>query len=186
MSRFEVRETPLSGLKVVRRIPMADKRGHLTRVFCAEDLAMAGWRSPVAQINHTLTFARGVVRGLHFQRPPHSEIKLVTCLRGAVWDVAVDVRANSPTFLRWHAEELSADNSRALLVPEGFAHGFQTLSDDVEMLYVHSVPHVPESEAGLNPQDAMLGIEWPLPISDQSTGDETRPMLTEGFQGVVL
>jgi dTDP-4-dehydrorhamnose 3,5-epimerase len=185
VSRFEVRDTPLSALKVIQRKPLVDERGYLTRVFCSEELAMAGWLAPVAQINHTLTRKRGAVRGMHFQFPPHCEVKLVTCLRGVVWDVAVDVRAGSATFLSWHGEELSVDNSRALLIPEGFAHGFQTLTDDVELMYVHSVAYSAKSEGGLNPRDPKVGIEWPLAISEQSVRDQRRTMLTDDFQGVV-
>jgi dTDP-4-dehydrorhamnose 3,5-epimerase len=108
---------------------MADDRGSLSRLFCADELAASGWAWPVAQINHTVTLHRGAVRGFHFQRPPHAEAKLVSCLRGAVWDVAVDLRQGSPTFLQHRAIELSADNGQALLIPPGFAHGFQALRD---------------------------------------------------------
>ncbi|MNY38438.1 dTDP-4-dehydrorhamnose 3,5-epimerase [compost metagenome] len=123
---------------------------------------------------------------MHYQLPPHAEIKLVSCIRGAVWDVAVDVRQGSPTFLQWHAERLSADNGRALLIPEGFAHGFQTLTDDVDMLYCHSAPYAPQSEAGLHFQDARLGIAWPLPLTQVSERDQQHPRLDTAFPGVAL
>ena len=132
MSRFTIEHLPLQGLQRVTRQRLGDARGFLARLYCAEELARAGWRQPIAQINHTATAARGTVRGMHFQRPPHAEMKLVSCIRGEAWDVAVDLRADSETFLHWHAERLSAENGHALLIPEGFAHGFQTLSDDVE------------------------------------------------------
>ena len=128
MNRFRIQSTPLSGLQVITRQMLGDHRGFLSRLFCADELAQAGWTKPIAQINHTYTAKKGTVRGMHFQHPPHAEMKLVSCIRGEVWDVAVDLRANSPTFLHWHAEVLSADNHKALLIPEGFAHGFQTLS----------------------------------------------------------
>ena len=147
MNRFTVVTLPLPGLQRIERMRLGDARGFLARVFCADELARVGWQKPIAQLNHSYTAARGTVRGMHYQRPPHAEMKLVSCLRGAVWDVAVDLRRESPTFLGWHAEELSADNGRALLIPEGFAHGFQTLSDDVELLYCHSAPHAPAAEA---------------------------------------
>ena len=150
MSRFILTDLPLHGLKLVERQRLGDARGFLSRLFCAEELAIAGWIKPVAQVNHTFTARRGTVRGMHFQRPPHAEMKLVSCIRGEVWDVAVDVRAGSPTFMRWHAERLSADNGRALLIPEGFAHGFQTLTDGVELLYCHSAAYAAEAEAGLS------------------------------------
>lgn len=184
--RFEVHDTPLAGLRCVQRLLLGDARGFLSRLFCADELAQAGWQRPVAQINHTFTAASGTVRGLHFQQVPHAEMKLVSCLAGAVWDVAVDLRAGSPTFLHWHAEELSGANGRALLIPEGFAHGFQALSADVTMLYLHSAPYAPQAEAGLQVLDPRLAIDWPLPVHGLSPRDAAHPMLTPGFQGVAL
>jgi dTDP-4-dehydrorhamnose 3,5-epimerase len=139
----------------------------------------------VAQINHTGTRKKGTVRGMHFQYPPHAELKLVSCLRGHIWDVAVDLRAGSPTFLKWHAEELSAENGRAMLIPEGCAHGFQTLTNDVEMLYVHSAPYVTESEGGVRATDPLLAISWPMPIAEISERDANHPLLDSHFLGVV-
>ena len=127
MSRLAIQATPIAGLKIIQRTTISDTRGFLSRIFCADELASAGWVWPIAQINHTLTKIPGTVRGMHFQFPPRAEAKLVSCIRGAVWDVAVDIRRGSPTYLNWHAEELSAANQRALLIPPGFAHGFQTL-----------------------------------------------------------
>ena len=111
-------------------------------------------------------------------------MKLVSCIRGEVWDVAVDIRAGSPTFLQWHAERLAADN--AMLIPEGFAHGFQALTDNVELLYCHSAAYVPAAEAGLNPQDPRLSISWPLPIAELSPRDANHPMVAEPFPGITL
>lgn len=153
-------------------------------MFCTVELAAAGWHRPIAQINHTLTLTRGTVRGLHYQHPPYAEIKLVSCIRGDVWDVAVDLRRDSPTFLRWHAERLSADNGVALLIPEGFAHGFQALSDNVELLYCHSAPHHAPAEGGLNPADPLLRITWPLPMVNLSVRDAAHPLLNGYFQGL--
>jgi dTDP-4-dehydrorhamnose 3,5-epimerase len=183
-TRFTITDLPLPGLKRIQRHRMGDARGSFARLFCAEELAAAGWTKPVAQINHSVTAQRGTVRGLHYQRPPYAEMKLVTCLRGVVWDVAVDLRAGSPTFLRWHAEELSADNDTALLIPEGFAHGFQTLTDDVALLYLHSHPYVLEAEAGINALDARLAIAWPLPITLRSERDCHLPAISADFAGV--
>jgi dTDP-4-dehydrorhamnose 3,5-epimerase len=171
-------------VRSVRRQRLGDARGFLSRVFCADELRQAGWSQPIAQINHTCTARRGTVRGLHFQHPPHAEMKLVSCLRGEVWDLAVDLRAGSPTFLQWHAERLSADNGAALLIPEGVAHGFQTLTDDVEMLYCHSAAYTAGAEGGLNPRDARLAIAWPLPISEISERDRRHPALGDDFKGV--
>jgi dTDP-4-dehydrorhamnose 3,5-epimerase len=113
-------------------------------------------------------------------------MKLVTCIRGEVWDVAVDVRAGSPTFLQWHAERLSPENGRALLLPEGFAHGFQALTDEAELLYCHSAPYVPGAEGGLNPRDPRLEIAWPLAITDMSARDAQHPLLDANFAGLVV
>lgn len=184
MSRFDITDLPLPGLKLIQRKPLGDARGFLARLFCADELSTAGWQRPIAQINHTCTARRGTVRGMHYQLPPHAEMKLVTCLRGGIWDVAVDLRADSPTFLHWHTEILSAENQRALLIPEGFAHGFQTLTDDVELLYCHSAPHMPGAEGGLNPFDERLGIAWPEPISVLSERDRNHPLLDSAFTGL--
>jgi dTDP-4-dehydrorhamnose 3,5-epimerase len=186
MSRFIILDTPMTDLKLVERQRLGDSRGFLARLFCAGELAAAGWVKPIAQISHTCTAKRGTVRGMHFQCPPHAEMKLVSCIRGEVWDVAVDVRANSPSFLRWHGERLSAENGLAMLIPEGFAHGFQALTDDVELLYCHSAAHSPSAEAGLNPQDARLAIAWPLSITELSARDASHPLVEAGFEGVRL
>jgi dTDP-4-dehydrorhamnose 3,5-epimerase len=184
VSRFTIVDLPLHGLKRVERAPIADSRGFLSRIFCAHDLAEAGWTGPVAQINHSCTLRAGSVRGLHYQAAPHAEMKLVTCLRGAVWDVAIDIRAGSPTFLAWHGETLSADNHRALLIPPGFAHGFQTLTDEVELLYCHSAAHAPGAEGALNVLDPRFGIAWPQPIGELSERDRNHPHVLADFEGV--
>jgi dTDP-4-dehydrorhamnose 3,5-epimerase len=184
MSRFQVSPTPLAGLRLVQRQPVGDARGFLARIFCADELRGAGWVKPIAQINHTFTAHSGTVRGLHFQHPPHAEMKLVSCLRGEVWDVAVDLREGSPTFLQWHAARLSAQNGHALLIPEGFAHGFQTLSAEVEMLYCHSAAYTSGAEGGLNPRDVRLAIGWPLAITEISARDAGHPAIGPDFEGV--
>ena len=186
MNRFTVTDLPIASLKLIERHRLGDSRGFLSRLFCADELAAAGWVKPIAQINHTGTVRRGTVRGMHFQYPPHAEMKLVSCLRGEVWDVAVDVRAGSPTFLHWHAECLSADSGQALLIPEGFAHGFQTLTDEVELLYCHSAAYAHGAESGLSPQDARLAIPWPLAITELSARDASHPLIATGFEGVRL
>jgi dTDP-4-dehydrorhamnose 3,5-epimerase len=186
MNRLAFEPTPLPGLLRVRRQRLGDSRGHLMRLFCASELQAAGWDAPLAQVNLTHTARRGTVRGLHFQHPPHAEIKLVGCQRGEVWDVAVDLRAGSPTFLQWHAERLSADNALALLIPRGFAHGLQTLQDDVEMLYCHSAAHAAASEGGLHPLDPALALPWPLPVAELSPRDAGHAFIAPGFPGVLL
>lgn len=181
MRRFTVTNLPLAGLRRVERQRLGDHRGFLARLFCAEELAAAGWVAPVVQINHSYTARQGTVRGMHFQRPPHAEMKLVSCIRGEVWDVAIDVRTGSSTFLQWHAERLSAVNGCALLIPAGFAHGFQTLCDDVELLYCHSAAYAPANEAGLNPLDTCLAIAWPLPVGALSARDAGHPSVDAAF-----
>lgn len=185
-SRFDLGATPLAGLLVIRRQPVGDARGHLERLYCATELAAIAPGQAIVQINRTLTVRRGTVRGMHFQRPPHAETKIVSCLRGEVWDVAVDVRAGSPTFLRWHAQILSADNHTALAIPAGFAHGFQTLTDHCEMLYFHTATYHPEAEDALNASDPALAIRWPLAITETSPRDAAHPLLNPDFMGVEL
>jgi dTDP-4-dehydrorhamnose 3,5-epimerase len=184
VNRFTLTHLPLPGLKLIERQHLGDSRGFLTRLFCAEELAAAGWTKPIEQINHTYTAQRGTVRGMHYQLPPHAEMKLVSCIRGEILDVALDLRADSPTYLQWHAATLSADNCRALLIPEGFAHGFQALTDDAELIYVHSAAYNPAAEAGLNALDTALNITWPLPIGELSARDQSHPLLNEKFVGI--
>ena len=186
LNRLSITDLPLAGLKRIERQRLGDARGFLSRLFCAEELGAAGWNKPIVQINHSYTAGRGTVRGMHFQYPPHAEMKLVSCIRGEVWDVAIDIRAGSKTFLRWHAESLSADNGRALLIPQGFAHGFQALTDDAELLYCHSSAYNAAAEGALNPKDPMLAISWPHQIGEMSLKDSQHPMLNKEFAGVAL
>lgn len=169
---------------LVQRKRFEDPRGFLSRFYCAEEFESAGMHSAISQINHTLTRRKGAVRGMHFQHPPHAETKIVNCLHGEVFDVAVDLRRNSPTFLQWHAEILSAQNQRSLLIPEGFAHGFQALADDCEIVYLHTAAYKKTAEAALNATDPRLAIAWPLEISEMSDRDRSHPMLAAGFEGI--
>ena len=186
MSRFDITALPIEGIMRITRLRLGDARGFLARLFCADELATAGWKRPIAQVNHSYTALRGTVRGMHYQKPPCTEAKLVSCLRGSVCDVAVDLRPGSPTFLHWHAETLSADNGCAMLIPEGFAHGFQTLTDDVELLYFHSAPYASDHEGALNALDPRLAITWPLPVLERSLRDQSHRLLGPTFEGVVL
>ena len=181
-----VRKLPLSieGLACIEREPIGDARGSFARLFCDEVYAGLGWPGPVRQINHSRTRGKGSVRGMHFQRAPALEAKLVTCIAGAVFDVAVDLRPDSPTFLRWQGVELAGGDARSLLLPEGFAHGFQVLSDEAELLYFHSAPYAPEHEGGLSPSDPALAIDWPLPIANLSPRDAAHPAIDDHFAGI--
>jgi dTDP-4-dehydrorhamnose 3,5-epimerase len=183
---MKVESTAIAGVMVVRVTPFADHRGVFQRVFCDRELEAVIDGRRVVQINHSKTMHVGAVRGLHFQRAPHAEMKLVRCLRGKVWDVAVDLRADSPTFLRWHAEELSFDNGRMLVIPEGCAHGFQVLEPESELLYLHTSYYEPAAEGAARYDDPRLGITWPLPISEVSQRDQLHPLLSTEFRGLTV
>jgi dTDP-4-dehydrorhamnose 3,5-epimerase len=183
-SRFIIHETPLESLFVIERRPIYDHRGLFERLFCSQELNGYGLNLPIAQINRTLSRRKATVRGMHFQNPPHCDTKLVTCTRGEIYDVAVDLREGSPTLLRWHAEVLSETNHRSLLVPQGFAHGFQALSDDCELLYLHSAPHRQGAEGAISPIEPRVGVTWPLPIEVISERDANHPPLPDNFNGL--
>ena len=183
MSRFTVSNLPLAGLKCITRQQLGDNRGFFSRLYCAEELSVAaGWNKPIVQINHTFTARCGTVRGLHYQVQPYTEMKLVNCIHGEIWDIAVDIRMDSLTFLQWHAECLSSTNGKAMLLPEGFAHGFQTLTDHCELLYLHTAAYTPQAEAGLRYNDPHIGIVWPLQITEISERDAHHPFVTKEFK----
>ena len=171
--------TPLAleGVFLIAPEPIGDTRGFFARTFCAETFAAQGFATHFVQANLSFTAAAGTVRGLHCQRPPHAEAKIVRCTRGRVFDVAVDLRTSSPSYGRAVSAELSAENRHALYIPEGFAHGFQTLSDDCEMHYLHSAAHAPGFEAGIAHDDPDIGLPWPLPVSIVSERDRALPRL---------
>ncbi|OCP23024.1 MULTISPECIES: dTDP-4-dehydrorhamnose 3,5-epimerase [unclassified Ensifer] len=177
MSRFHRIATPITNLVIIERQRFGDERGFFSRFFCREELADFGANGTIAQINHTMTRMKGTIRGMHFQRAPHDEAKFVSCLAGSVFDVAVDLRPGSPTYLQWHGEVLSADNGRSMMIPGGFAHGFQTLTEGCELIYLHDKPYTPEAEGGLNALDPKLAIDWPLPVAQMSARDEAFPLL---------
>ena len=181
---MNITSTGIDGVVVVEHSPMTDHRGTFTRLFCAGELGEIVGSRNIVQINRSKTRAAGAVRGLHYQRPPHAEMKLVSCLKGRVFDVAVDLRAGSETFLRWHAEELSPENCRMLVIPEGCAHGFQVLEAGSELLYLHTAAYTPASQDGVHPLDPRLSIPWPLPIVDLSQRDSTRPLMPRQFAGI--
>ena len=185
-TRFTTTATPLPGLTLVQRHPIGDPRGYLERLYCQDELIALLDGRTIVQVNHSYTAGQGTMRGMHFQHHPHAEMKLVTCLRGEAFDVAVDVRRGSPTMLQWHGEWLSAENHRTLLIPEGFAHGFQTLTPDCELLYLHTAAFAPEAEGGLNALDPRLGVDWPLPPAERSERDRSLPLLDATFAGIAL
>lgn len=163
-----------------------DSRGGFARLFCEQELADILGSRHIVQANYSLNEHLGSIRGMHFQHFPHAEMKLVACVRGAVWDVAVDLRLNSPTYLRWHGLQLSADSQAMVVIPEGFAHGFQVLSPGSELIYFHTAAYVPSSEAGLRFDDPALGIRWPMTIGEVSERDRNLPLIDKSFTGVIL
>jgi dTDP-4-dehydrorhamnose 3,5-epimerase len=175
--------TPLPGLTLIETLPSEDVRGRLVRVFCENDLSPLRPGLHFTQVNISTTRRRGTVRGMHYQAAPMAEAKLIRCLRGRVFDVTVDLREGSDTFLQWHAVELDAGDGRQLFVPEGFAHGFQALTDDAELLYLHTRAWSRPHERGLRHDDPMLAIRWPLPVSLVSTKDQSIPLLDAAFKG---
>lgn len=183
---FNIIDTPIPGLNSIQRKPIGDRRGFLERLFCADELRALLSGNAVVQINHTFTIKLGTVRGMHFQHPPYAEIKFVSCLRGAIFDVAVDLRSGSRAFLQWHGEILSDENHKTLVIPAGFAHGFQTLTENCEMLYFHTAPYQPNAEGGLNPHEPKLAIKWPIAIVEMSARDIARPFLKDDFAGLVV
>lgn len=172
-------ETTIAGVIEVRSTPFRDARGAFLNAFPKQDPAFsAAWGNrPVAQVNLSRTELVGSVRGLHLQASPHCEAKLVRCLNGRVWDVAVDLRAGSASYGRWHAVELSPESNNALLIPEGCAHGFQALEPGSELLYLHSGTWVPAAETGVRFNDPHLALPWPLAPLGLSARDRTLPLL---------
>ncbi len=169
-------QTSIPGVVLVRPEPRVDERGFFARAWCQREFAAHRLNPALVQCSISFSRARGTLRGLHFQLPPHEEAKLVRCTAGAVYDVVVDLRPGSPTFRRWHAVELSAANHAMLYVPEGVAQGFQTLQDDVEVFYQMSQFHAPEAAHGVRFDDPALGIRWPLPVTAISPRDRAWPL----------
>jgi len=177
-------ETPLAGSYVVELKPFADDRGWFARYYCKNSFAEIGHTKEWVQMNHSVSYAKGTIRGMHFQVEPYREIKMVRCIAGAVFDVIIDIRKDSATFLQWFGVELSAENKRMLYIPEGFAHGFQCLSDNCELLYHHSEFYQPGAEAGIRYDDPFIDIQWPLPVTVLSGRDASHPLFNNDFKGV--
>lgn len=179
-------ETQLAGLFLAHTSPISDARGAFARLYCEHDLRQALGARRIEQINQTRTHRAGAIRGMHWQYPPHAEMKFVRCLHGRVWDVAVDLRYGSPTFLKWHAQELSPENGRMMIIPEGFAHGFQVLEPDSELLYLHTACYMPGSEGGVRFDDPSLEINWPLTVTELSERDGGHRLISPDFEGIRL
>jgi dTDP-4-dehydrorhamnose 3,5-epimerase len=175
--------TIVAGAFAVRNNVRADARGRFNRQYCEREFAEAGLNTRWVQINHSVTLGRGSVRGMHFQRPPAVEAKLVSCPAGRAFDVAVDLRKGSETFLKWVAVEI--DEATSFYLPEGCAHGFQALSDEVHLIYQHSAYYTPEAEGGVRFDDPAIGIEWPLPVAIVSDRDRGFALIGAQFDGIV-
>jgi dTDP-4-dehydrorhamnose 3,5-epimerase len=174
--RFET--TNLQDAWLIGHDPVRDSRGYFARTFSVDEFAGRGLETSYPQHSISYNARSGTLRGMHFQRDPHSEVKLVRCAKGAIWDVIIDIRPESPTFGKWQGFHLTDENSRQLYIPKGFAHGFQTLSDDVVVNYLISQPYAPQSAAGLRHDDATFNITWPLPVSVISEKDTQWPDFT--------
>jgi dTDP-4-dehydrorhamnose 3,5-epimerase len=170
-------ETKLKGAYIIDLEPRSDRRGFFARTFCQNEFEAHGLNPNVAQCNLSFNEKKGTLRGLHYQRPPATEAKLIRCIRGAIYDVIVDMRPESPTYLQFVGVELSAENHRALYVPDLFAHGYQALTDGAEALYQVSEFYTPGVEGGLRYDDPVLGIDWPLPATEVSEKDQSWPLL---------
>lgn len=175
---------PLSGAYLITLESFKDARGQFARIFCKEELKEIKFEEEIVQINHSINIQRGAIRGMHYQVPPKAETKFVKCIKGEVIDVIIDIRENSPTFLKWHAEKLSEDNMKVLYIPKGFAHGFQVLKANSELLYFHTEYYDPRFEAGIRFDDPIVSIDWPLKISEISERDAAHPHLNKDFAGL--
>ena len=183
---MKFKELKLKGAYILQLDSFIDPRGRFTRLFCKSEFSNMGHNKEILQINHSLTKKKGSIRGMHFQYPPYSEIKIIKCVKGSVFDVIVDIRTNSPTFLKWHGEILSSKNNKMIYIPEGFAHGFQTLEDDCELLYFHTAIYDPPSEKRIKYNDPLINVKWPLNITHISEKDKIANFLDKNFRGIKI
>jgi dTDP-4-dehydrorhamnose 3,5-epimerase len=182
---MDIELLPIPGALEIKLSPFIDERGAFSRLFCSNEFKQFGHSKSIVQVNHSLNKEKGTIRGMHFQRPPHAEIKIIRCLRGRVFDVVVDLRSQSPTFLKWHAVELSPEAYNLIYIPEGCAHGFQTLQENSELLYFHTAFYNKESEGGVRYDDQLLSIQWPLPAMNVSVKDKSYSLLDNTFNGIM-
>ncbi|MBD3212667.1 MAG: dTDP-4-dehydrorhamnose 3,5-epimerase [Candidatus Lokiarchaeota archaeon] len=178
---FSFKSTKLEGLYIVYPDPYEDQRGKFYRVYCENEFKKLNHTKTIVNVNFSTNIKKGTIRGMHFQYPPHSEIKIVKCVKGSIFDVAIDLRRNSPTFLKWHGELLTDNNMKMLYIPEGFAHGFQTIESDTKVLYFVTEFYNPKSEGGIHYDDKEVNINWPLEITKISEKDKNLPFYGENF-----
>jgi len=178
------KDTKIKDLYIAELEPFSDTRGFFVRSYCDKELKQINIKKSIKQINHSLTSSVGTIRGMHFQYPPHAETKIIRCIAGEVFDVAIDLRRGSETFLQWYGEYLSHENLKMMVIPEGFAHGFQVIKRNSELIYLHTTSYTPEVESGILFNDKIIGIEWPLQVMDISDRDLKHKMITNEFEGV--
>lgn len=183
---MEFTATHIQGLYIIQLKKLEDERGLFARTFCKNEFKQIGFDKEFVQFNHSFNKYKGTIRGMHFQQPPYSETKLIRCIQGAVYDVAVDLRAGSATFLQYFGIELSAQNMKSILIPEGFAHGFQTLEDDTALIYHHTQYYTPGADAGVRFDDPALHIDWKLPATMVSEKDKSYKMIDQKFKGITI
>jgi dTDP-4-dehydrorhamnose 3,5-epimerase len=183
-NKLNIQKTEFDGLYVIEPIVHEDDRGSFSRVFCEDELSDIFQEKNIKQVNHSVTTKKGTVRGMHFQYAPNCEVKILKCIKGKVFDVVVDIRKESKTFLQTFCIELSEDNRKMIYIPEGFAHGFQTLENSTELLYFHNNIYTPNNEGALNVKDPLLNIKWPLDIIKLSIRDEEHNFIDNNFKGV--
>lgn len=179
-------ETSLEGAYIVTPEPIVDERGSFARIFCKNEFSAIGHKSEFVQINHSVNKLKGTFRGIHYQLPPFEEIKLISCISGSVYDIIVDIRNGSPTFLQSVAVEISKENRKMMYVPAGFAHGFITLEDNSQLIYHHTAFYTPGHEAGLRFNDPLLQIELPITPVVINEKDRNYPVISKGFKGIII
>jgi dTDP-4-dehydrorhamnose 3,5-epimerase len=179
-------ETALKGSYIIGLEPFSDERGWFARFFCKKEFEQIGHTGEWVQLNHSFTNKKGSIRGMHFQLPPYSEIKMVRCIAGAIDDTIIDLRQDSATFLQWMRVELSAANKKMVYIPAGFAHGFQTLTDNCELIYHHTSFYTPGAEGGIRYDDKKVNIQWREPVTGISGRDTKHPLLDDAFTGIKL
>lgn len=183
---MKINKTKIDGVFVIENDPIIDSRGVFIRLFCEKEYSSILANRHIVQINQSVTRTIGAIRGLHFQYPPYAEMKMIRCLKGRVWDVALDLRHGSPTFLQWHSEELTFENRKIMVIPEGCAHGFQVMNENSELLYLHTAFYEKLAEGTVKFDDPNLSINWPLPVTDISERDKNHTLINKHFTGIQL
>lgn len=183
---MNIQTTEIAGVNVITSDIFEDMRGRFFRMFCRNELAEVIGNREIVQMNFSRTREVGMIRGLHYQSKPYAEMKMIRCLSGKVFDVAVDLRKGSKTFLRWHGEILTPESTKMLIVPEGCAHGFQALEPESELIYLHTAAYSSDHEGGIRYDDEKISVDWPLPCAGVSDRDKALPRIDESFSGIEI